>query len=77
MLRQQASRLLGRTHSIPAYWIWTLLGRPSYRNIVAASSELIGLSNSDNKGDYKRVVKIAKCLKIKVVLMQLGAKSAR
>ena len=74
VLRRHASQLLSRTHSIPLYWLWTIFGRPSYANIVLASRELIGLSNSKEKSDTKRATEIAKRLKITVILRHLGVK---
>jgi hypothetical protein len=46
-LRLQATELLAKTHAIPGYRLWSFLGFvPKLHRILAASSELIGMSNS-------------------------------
>ncbi len=68
-LRQQASKLMGNTNSIPLYGalvaasFWVL---PTRKSIIEASKELIGLSNDPSKG-ANRAKKIAKLLRIKII----------
>lgn len=72
-LRQQASQLLGRTHAVPLYRVWRIFGRPSYDDVVIASSRLIGLANSGSKSDIKRITEIAKRLRIEIILKHMGS----
>ena len=47
ILRQQASRLRATAWTIRWYWFWQLLGLvPKRKNVLKASENLIGLSNS-------------------------------
>ena len=76
-LRQQAGQLLARTYAIPYYRLWAIFGQlPSLENIVAASSNLIGMSNSvhDGRGNNHIIRDIAKRLKLKTVIRHIGAK---
>ena len=52
VLRQQASQLMARTHVIPWYKLWQLLRIvPKHTDVIEASRNLIGLSNSIHQGD--------------------------
>ena len=73
--RQQASKLMGATNLIPLYNFWAVFGFvPKRKNIIVASSNLIGLSNSTSKDgfDDRRLTEIAKCLRIKVLSERYG-----
>jgi hypothetical protein len=74
ILREQASKLIGLTNSIPFYKLWSLFKRfPKYDNIIKASSQLIEMSNSvHGEKSNDRTHKIATLLNLKVVLKHLG-----
>lgn len=76
ILRQQASKLIGLTNSIPSYKLWSLLSKrfPKYPNIIKASSQLIGMANSTHRetSGNDRTRKIAELLNLTVVLKHLG-----
>jgi len=70
VLRQQASQLRVTTHSIRLYRLWQFLGIvPKRADVIEASRNLIGLSNSIHQGDpmvnYNKRKKIEKWLRIK------------
>lgn len=70
VLRQRATQLMAKTHTIRLYKLWQLLKIvPKYGDIVEARKNLIGLSNSIQNGDpeenHKRVEEIEKLLHIK------------
>lgn len=76
-LRQQAGQLLAKTYAIPGYGFWAFLGAlPSSKNIAAATSNLIGMSNSvhDGRESNERIKDIARQLRLKIVLRHIGAK---
>jgi hypothetical protein len=67
-LRKQASELMGTTNAIPLYGLWAfLLRRPKQKDILDASTMLIGLSNSSGHSKNE----IAKLLKINIVAKRL------
>jgi hypothetical protein len=52
MLRQQASQLMARTHAIRWYKLWQFLRIvPKYVDVIEASRNLIGPSNSIHQGN--------------------------
>jgi len=52
-LRRQATELLGKTNAIPLYRCWAFLHLVrKLDDIVAASSQLIGMSNSTHSGSF-------------------------
>lgn len=76
--RKQASELLRITNAIVGYRMWSSLGfLPRLDDVIEASSELIGFSNSFRAGDSRRTErtpKIAKLLKITVLIRKYGDK---
>jgi len=74
ILRQQASRLMGTTNAIPMYSLWSVFRIvPSRKDIIKASTDLIGLSNSTGKeGTGRREKDIAKRLRIKILSERFG-----
>ena len=51
-LRQQASRLMARTHAVRCYWLMQLLRIvPKHRDTLRARENLMGLSNSIHRDD--------------------------
>ncbi len=73
-LRQQASRLMGTANAIPFYWLWALFRLiPSRQNLIKASANLIGLSNSlGSSNSSGREKEIARHLQIKVLKKRFG-----
>jgi len=73
-LRQQASQLMGTTNMIPMYNFWAFFRVvPRRRDIIKASSDLIGLSNFTSKeGTGNMEKEIAKNLRIKVLSERFG-----
>ena len=70
VLRQQASQLMAKTHAIPWYKLWQFLRIvPKHADVIEASKDLKGLSNSIHQGDpmvnHNRRKKIEKRLCIK------------
>jgi hypothetical protein len=77
VLRQQASQLMGATNTIPLYKLWAFLRiLPKQEEIIKASSNLIGFSNSTgsfrDRDIGKRQKDIAKYLHIKVLIKRFG-----
>ena len=74
-LRRQATELLARTHAIPLYRTLSFFGRvPKLDDVIAASSELIGMSNSTH-GDSSidlRIKEIIRRLDLKPLAKQRG-----
>ena len=80
VLRQQASELLGKTHAIPLYRLWSFLGRvPKLDDVVEVSTELTGMANSTHSETSfdMRVSKIIRCLKIRPLAKKLGISEKR
>lgn len=76
-LRRQATELLGKTHAIPFYKLLSLLRQvPKLDNITAASSELIGMSNSTHgeAGAASRIENVIRFLNLNTVAKQQGLK---
>jgi len=74
-LRRQATELLGKTHAIPFYGLLSRFSQvPKLENITAASSELIGMSNSTRgeAGFSSRIEKIIWLLNLKTFAKQQG-----
>jgi len=74
-LRRQASELLGKTHAVPLYAFWSFLGRvPKIDDVVAASTQLIGMSNSTHGQSSfgSRIEQIVRLLNLKPLAKQLG-----
>jgi hypothetical protein len=80
VLRQQAGELLGKTHAIPLYRLWSFLGRvPKLEDVIEVSTELTGMANSvhsDTSFDA-RVSKIVRCLNIKPLAKKFGISEKR
>ena len=77
VLRRQASQLMGATHVIPQYWFWAfILRKPKLQDVLEASSQLIGMSNSTHgDGSFdSRMTQIAKHLRIRVLCKRYGIK---
>jgi len=76
ILRQQASELMGVTNSIPFYdfWAWLIKRIPKRKDVLKASSELIGMANSTHREDSftDRTKEISKLLNIKIVSERFG-----
>ena len=71
LFRRQASDLLATTHAIPFYAFWSLWRQaPSFENVLSASSELVGLSNSvhNRDSDFDKAQRIAGLLGLRVIL---------
>lgn len=74
-LRRQATELLGKTHGIPLYNVWSFFRRvPKLNDVIAASSQLIGMSNSTHREASfdSRIEEIVRRLDIKTVAKQRG-----
>lgn len=74
-LRRQATELLGKTHAIPFYGLLSRLRQVlKLENITAASSELIGMSNSTRgeAGFSSRIENIIWLLNLKTLAKQQG-----
>jgi hypothetical protein len=73
-LRRQATELLGKTRAIPLYGVLSFLGvvhKPD--DVIAASSQLIGMSNSTHKGSFGPAIEnIVRHLNLKIVAKQQG-----
>lgn len=73
--RQQASKLMGAVNMIPFYSLWAFFRfLPKRKDIIIASSNLIGLSNSTSREgfDDKRYKEIAKHLRIRILSERYG-----
>lgn len=78
ILRHQASRLMGVTNSIPLYNFWASLRFvPKRQNILLASTQLIGMSNSTHgqQSFSERIKQISELLEIDIVSERFGYKS--
>jgi hypothetical protein len=76
-LRRQATELLGKTHAIPFYRLLSSLRQvPKLENITAASSELIGMSNTTHGevGCDSRIENVIRLLNLNIVAKQRGLK---
>ena len=75
-LRRQATELLGKTHAIPFYRLLSRLRQvPKVENITAASSELIGMSNSTHGEAFAfRIENVIRLLNLNTVAKQRGLK---
>lgn len=76
-LRRQATELLGKTHAIPFYKLLSRVSQvPKLENITAASSELIGMSNSTHgeTGSASRIENVIRLLDLNTVAKQQGLK---
>lgn len=77
VLRQQASQLMGTANMIPSYNLWAFLRiLPKQEELIKASSNLIGFSNSTSSNRDlnigRRQKDIAKYLHIKVLIKRFG-----
>lgn len=75
IFRQQASKLMGAVNMIPLYGFWVLFRLlPKRKDIIVASSNLIGLSNSTNEDGFDeiRYKEIAIRLRIKILSERYG-----
>lgn len=73
--RQHASKLMGAVNIIPFYGFWAFFRLlPKRKDIIVASANLIGLSNSNSKEgfDDTRYKEIAKRLRIKTLSERYG-----
>jgi hypothetical protein len=67
ILRKQASQLRASVWTVRWYWLWQFLGAvPKKKNVLTASAELIGWSNSLFRNtSVDRTIKIKKLLNFK------------
>ena len=74
VLRRQATELLGKTRAIPFYMILSSLGLVhKLDDVIAASSQLIGMSNSTSTGSFGSAIEeIIRHLDLKIVAKQQG-----
>jgi hypothetical protein len=73
--RQQSSKLMGVVNMIPFYNFWAFFRLlPKRKDIITASANLIGLSNSKSKEGFDdiRYKEIAKRLRIKILSERYG-----
>lgn len=80
ILRQQAAKLMGVTNSIPFYNFWAFLKIvPKRQNVLSASTQLIGMSNSTHGEDSfsERIKQISELLKINTVAEHFGYKATK